>query len=160
MGGICLNQGDLIFVRGSKWINKEIESITHSPYYHVAGIVKENEVIEAQGFRKTGYQGLDFYSGHTDLYKCDSLTNEQRQKIVDYVISEAGSHYDYLLIVWEAIYHLFHWVLPYKEGNKRICSTLWANAYLAAGVNLCPGIRYPTPGDLAKSPLLRKIDSF
>jgi hypothetical protein len=155
-----LNLGDLILVRGTNCIDKGIEGITHSPYSHAAGIVKENELIEAQGFRKTGYQGLDFYSGHADLYTCDALTDEQRHKIVDYVAAEVGSHYDYLLIVWEAIYHLFHWFLPYKEVNKRICSTLWSDAYLAAGVNLCPGIRYPTPGDLAKSPLLRKIDGI
>lgn len=152
--------GDLIFVRGDAPIPKIIEEITDSPYYHVAGLVKENELIEANGFRKTGYAGLDYYWGHADVYTCDSLTDEQRQKIVEYVTAFVGSRYDYPLIVWEAARYLLRWVWPYKEGKSRICSTLWADAYREVGVELCPGIRYPSPADLAQSKLLRKVGSF
>jgi uncharacterized protein YycO len=149
--------GDLLLVKGYGLIATEIECISKSPYYHVAGVVKENELIEANGFRKTGYQALDYYSGVADIYRCPSLTNEQRAFIVDYVKKEVGSRYDYLLILWEAIRYMTNSLLPYIETQNRICSTLWADAYLAAGIDLCPGVKYPSPGDIAQSKSLMKI---
>jgi uncharacterized protein YycO len=149
--------GDLIIVKGLTWIGKEIESITKSEYSHIAGLVKTNELIEAAGFRKTGYQGLDYYAGLADIFICPSVTEEQREIIVNYTIQEVGSQYDYLLILWEAIRYMTHVLLPYTEMKSRICSTLWSDAYLAAGIDLCPGVKYPSPGDLAKSKSLVKI---
>ncbi|UOF88862.1 hypothetical protein LSG31_13020 [Fodinisporobacter ferrooxydans] len=155
-----LRPGDLVFVRGTTWFEKAIEDITSSQYSHVAGIVKENELIEAQGFRKTGYQGLDCYYGQSDIFTCAGLSDEQRQAIIECVLSEVGTRYDYILILWEAVRYLLHKVFPYKETKRRICSTLWADAYKAAGIDLCPGIRYPSPEDLAQSKLLKKIGSY
>lgn len=152
-----MKPGDLVFVRGTDWIGRVVEEVTQSPYCHVAGVVKENELIEANAFRKTGDVGLDFYRGRSDVYICDILTDEQRQKIVEYVSAFVGTHYDYLLLFWEWARFKLKWVWPYKEKHSRICSTLWADAYREAGVDLCPGIIYPTPGDLSKSPFLRKV---
>ncbi|GIM47050.1 hypothetical protein DNHGIG_25990 [Collibacillus ludicampi] len=160
MTSFVIRPGDLIFVGGSDLLGRIIEEVTDSPYCHVAGLVKENELIEAQGFRKTGYQGLDYYAGRADVYTCDSLTNEQIKEIVEYVTDFVGTRYDYLLLAWEWARYKLHRVWPYKETKTRICSTLWADAYREAGVDLCPGIIYPTPGDLAKSSLLRKVCSF
>ncbi|UOF90751.1 hypothetical protein LSG31_00265 [Fodinisporobacter ferrooxydans] len=152
---------DLIFVRGTSFLDRSIEDITSSSYSHVAGIVKENELIEAQGFRKTGYQALDFYSSHADVYRCENMSDFQRDKILQYVTNEVGSRYDYLLIGWEAIRYLLHTMIPYREPPQaRICSTLWADAYKSAGIDLCPGIKYPTPRDLAESKLLKKIGNY
>lgn len=55
-----IRSADFILVRGDDLIGNTIELITHSPYSHVAGQIKSNEFIEAQAFRKMGYQGLDF----------------------------------------------------------------------------------------------------
>jgi hypothetical protein len=151
---------DLILVRGTSLIDRTIESVSHSEFSHVAGLVKPNELIEAQGFRRTGYQALDFYDGKADVFTCDGLTNTQRRMILAYVIKEVGTRYDWLLIGWEAVRYLLGILLPFREWHSRICSTLWADAYKEAGVDLCPGIRYPTPGDLAQSKLLRKVGSY
>lgn len=156
-----LKPGDLIFEKGTGLISDGIEDISQSTYSHTAGLVKENELIEANGFRKIGYQALDYYDGKADVYTCDDLTDGQRELIIHYVQQEVGGHYDYFLLVWEFIRYVFHWLLPYQEGKTvRICSTLWADAYRQAGIDLCPGIRYPSPGDLANSKLLQKIGSF
>lgn len=152
--------GDLILVRGNYWLADLIEHISDSPYYHVAGVVKDNELIEANGFRKTGFQALDYYSGVADVYRCPTLTDEQRAIIMKYVYKQIGTNYDYKLIVWEAIRYLTHILLPFKETKNRICSTLWSDAYLAAGINLCPDLKYPSPGDLAQSKLLVKVGSI
>lgn len=155
-----MKPGDLIFEKGTDFISDAIEDISKSIYSHTAGLVKENVLIEANGFRKIGYQALDYYAGRTDVYTCDDLTDEQRKAIVDYVIKEVGGHYDYVLLAWEFIRCEFNLILPYQEGKTvRICSTLWADAYRQAGIDLCPGVKFPSPGDLASSKLLRKVGS-
>jgi hypothetical protein len=156
-----IRPADLILVRGEDLIGNTIELITHSPYSHVAGVVKPNELIEAQAFRRTGYQGLDYYDGCADVYTCDELTDEQRAQIVAGVTKYVGRHYSYLLLGWELLRYMFGFMLaPAKDWQPIICSTLWAEAYRAAGVDLCPGVRYPTPGDVAQSGLLRKVGSI
>jgi hypothetical protein len=153
---------DLVLVRGNEGLSYEIEWITRSPYSHVAGVVKPNELIEAQAFRKTGYQGLDYYSGCSDVFTCDIATDEQRDQIVANVERFIGSHYSYLLIVWELIRYAFGVTfMPKKSWDPIICSTLWVvEGYRSVGIDLCPGIRFPTPGDVANSKLLIKIGSY
>lgn len=151
---------DIVIVKGQGVISEAIEDIEDSIYSHVAGIVKENEIIEAQGFQKTGFEGLDKYKGMADIFTCDILTDEQRLGIIKYVESEVGSHYDWLLLFLEGIRYLFNVMLPYKEEfHSHICSTLWAYAYRSVGVDLC-SVKYPSPRDISESKLLRKIDSL
>lgn len=160
MSNLSFRPADLIIVRRAGFVPRVIQHVTHSPYDHVAGWVKENELIEADAFRKTGYQALDFYDGQADVYTCDVLTDEQRKQIITYVQNEVGSHYDYVLIVWELIRYLLDVMLPFYEGKRRICSTLWSDAYRSAGVDLCPTTLFPSPADLANSSLLRKMGSY
>jgi hypothetical protein len=156
-----IRQADLILVRGDDLIGEVIETITHSPYSHVAGVVKPNELIEAKGFRKTEYQGLDYYVGKADVYTCDELTDEQRAQIVSNVEKFVGRRYSYLLLGWELVRYVFGiMLLTPKDWQPIICSSLWVEAYRRAGIDLCPGIRFPTPGDIAQSKLLKKIGSF
>lgn len=153
--------GDLILEKGTDLISDAIEDISQSIYSHTAGLVKENILIEARGLSKIGYQALDYYAGRADVYTCDDLTDEQRKAIVDYVTEKVGGHYDYVLLAWEFIRYEFQLVLPYHEGKmERICSTLWADAYREAGIDLCPGVKFPSPGDLGNSKLLRKVESL
>jgi uncharacterized protein YycO len=156
-----MKPGDLILVRGNSFISAAIEDISNSIYSHVAGIVKENELIEAEGFRDIGYQALDYYKGKADVFVCDILTDEKREKIVEYVKNEIGGKYDYPLLFVEAARFLLHITFPYKEKfNCRICATLYVEAYRSVGIDLTPGIKYPSPGDVANSKLLRKVMSF
>ncbi|MHB1651681.1 MAG: hypothetical protein ACYCVD_04280 [Desulfitobacteriaceae bacterium] len=154
-----MRKADLILVRGRGWFSKEIEEITKSPYSHVAGIVKENELVEANGFRFPGvtYAALDYYAGRADVFTCDVLAKEQRQQITNLAISEVGDPYDYPLLFWQFFRYRFGWHLPYREGKSRECSVLWAEIYRNVGIDLCQGIEYPSPADLAQSKLLRKV---
>lgn len=157
---LALYPADLVFVHSSALLPELIEDVTGCKYYHVAGLARQNELIEAESFRKTGYRALDVYDGQADVFRCESLTSLQRQHIVQYAEEEIGTHYDYLLIVWEGIRYVLHILLPFYEGNRRICSTLWADAYRSAGVELCPGIAFPSAADLAVSERLRCIGSL
>jgi uncharacterized protein YycO len=159
-GGKVLRPGDLIFVRGSGLPDRLIEYVTDSPYSHVSGAVGAEKLVEAQAFMQTKYQNLDFYIGNVDIYTCDILTDEQRRQIMIYATAQVGTPYDYWLILWEAMRFLLNWDCHHVKRKKYICSTLWADAYRAAGVELCPHVKYPVPGDLSRSSLLRKMGSY
>ena len=155
-----LRLADLLFIRGNQWIDLPVKLVTRSQYTHVAGYVGAGKLIEAQGLRKTGYQDLYTYQGVCDVYRYPGWTLERSEQIIAYSESKIGSRYDYTLLAWEFFRLSFGVILPYIKNNRRICSTLWADAYKHAGVNLCPSLEYPTPSDLVKSKLLRKIGSF
>lgn len=155
--------GDLILVRGTSTLAHAIESVEHSPYSHVAGYVGDGKLIEAQGFRRTGYIDASEYAGCADVYRfVYPLPIKVRNHIVELAKENVGGHYDYLLILWELSRYLFHLALPFKEAKgMRICSTLWAiGIYKKAGIDLCKGIAYPSPADLAASMYLKRVGSL
>ncbi len=152
-----IRPGDIILVYGSTWIDQVIKKIIRSDYTHVAGVVKSNEVIDILPFTQAGYKNLRLFAGKADVFTCDTLTDDQRRKIVDYVNRKVGTSYNYWLVVWEGCRYLLNWQWPYKTGKSGLCSTLWADAYREAGVDLCPEAIFPSPRDLADSRLLRKV---
>lgn len=152
--------GDILLIRGDTWIDKIIRSITGSTYSHVAGIVDANEVVEILPFKRTGFQKLRSFTGRADIFTCHTLTYEQRRIILNYITQKVGTKYDYKLLLWEASRYLLHWKWSYKARSSLLCSTLWSEAYRQAGVDLCPDILYPSPGDLENSTLLQKIKNY
>lgn len=156
-----MQPGDLIFIRGTEGIAGPIKKLTKSPYTHIAGVVLDDTLIESQSMRRTGYQAVETYRGVSDVYTCTVLSEKQRQEVVKFVTNQMGTKYDYLLIGWLAIRLLFGDVVPFRASKTRqICTTLWADAYKAVGVDLCPGIAHPTPGELAQSKYLQLVGSF
>ncbi|WAH37709.1 C40 family peptidase [Alicyclobacillus dauci] len=152
---------DLIFIKGDGFFSRVIERIEHSPYSHVAGVVKPNELVESIAFRPIGYGGVDTYDGVADVFTCNQLTDAQRQAVVNFVIERIGTGYDYPIIGWELFHYEFHIDLPYREDGKDFdCSELWRVAYKSVGIDLCPGLEYASPGDMVLSPLLRKVGSL
>lgn len=152
-----LQVGDIILERGTGLLSETIEAVEGSCYSHAAGFVGRGLLIEANGFRRTGYQPVSTYEGKADVFRCE-LTVYDRKKIRELAEREIGGRYDYRLLFVEAIRYWTGIVLPCKEPpHVRICSTLWAGIYRDAGINLCPEIKYPSPADLAKSKLLTKV---
>lgn len=160
--------GDLILVDGTGIISKAIEAVEYGPirdkpreYSHTAGYVGDNNLIEAEGFRATGYAPLDKYTGHADVFHCPKASKYQRKDIHKLAKWYIGSRYDYLLLPVEFLRYLTGLVLPYHEpARARICSVLWAGIYREVGIDLCPGIRWPTPRDISESKLLVNIGSI
>jgi uncharacterized protein YycO len=160
---IELKPCDLILVKGSKssFISREIEEITNSPYSHVAGVIsKYGTLVEAEGFEKTGQVPLSKYTD-CDIYRFEDLTEKQKYEILGFINGQIDSRYDYFLLVVELFRYVFHKALPYKEPfGSHICSSLWYDAFKSAGIDLCPNIdsKYPSPADISKSNLLKKIN--
>ncbi len=152
--------GDLLLVRGNNWIDKEIECITHSTYSHVAIFTGPNELIEAQGFRRVGYQDALKYAGFSDVFRCDSLRPQDRNCIATAAKSHIGEYYDYLLVMLELLRYATGIILPSYEFHAVICSTLVADCYRTIGRDPCPHIKRPSQADLALSPLFHKVGAL
>ena len=161
VGGGFMQVGDIGLDKGIGWISKTIEEFEHSQYSHATAYIGDGLLIEADGFDPTGDVPITKYKNQLDIYTCDSLTEVQRHGIYDFLEEQRGTRYDFLLLVIEAIRYGLHVILPYKEPfRSHICSTLVADAYKEVNVDLCPGIKYPSPADLSNSKLLKKIESL
>lgn len=159
--GYNVKPADLLLVHGTDFVSESIEYVTKSSYSHVGGFVSPRLLLEANGFKRTGYQFPGAYKGCSDVFTCDSLTDDQRQKMIAHLQTYIGRRYSYSLIVWELLRYLGLTLTPGTSWDPVICSTLWAvEGYRNVGVDLCPGIPYPTPGDVANSKLLRKVGPF
>ena len=148
-------KGDIVLVYGKGFEGDVIDAVEHSKYAHTAGFVATDKLVEINTI-KTEYVDMGMFKGNADVFTCDILTDEQRDLIAIYIISQLGTHYDWILLFLEGIRYIFHVMLPYREFHKHICSTLWNDAYKSVGIDLCPNINYPSPADLSESKLLRK----
>lgn len=155
-----IQPGDILLIRGTTWVDKAIKLVTRSPYSHVVGVVNSDQVVEILPFSKAKLTNVRDYSGRADVFTCKRLSSDDRKKIVSYATRKIGTSYDYYLLVWEASRFLLHWVWPYENTNSSLCSTLWSEAYRNAGIDLCPEVKFPAPGDLAKSKYLNKVKSI
>jgi len=149
-----IQPGDILLIRGNTWVDEIIKLVTRSPYSHVVGVIDPNQVVEILPLSTTRFSKIQDYAGRADVFTCTGLSNDDRTKIVSNVTAKIGTTYDYHLIIWEASRFLFKWVWPYEYKDSRICSTLWSDAYRKVGIDLCPEIKFPVPGDLANSQML------
>lgn len=152
-----IQPGDILLIHGNTWVDEIIKLVTRSPYSHVVGVVNTHQVVEILPLSKVRFRKIQDYIGRADVFTCDRLSVDERRKIVNYVKAKIGTPYDYSLLIWEASRYLFNWVWPYKNKDSSLCSTLWSEAYRKAGIDLCPDVKFPVPGDLAKSRYLHKV---
>lgn len=152
---------DIVLVKNeTSWISEEIEEVTKSIYSHSAIIIKENTLIEAGTF-DVRYNALDSYNGHYDVYRCPFLDSFDKAQIVNYLVKQIGKKYDYKLLIYEWVRYRLNIILPFwfKNSDSVICSELVKDSFLnTIGINLTPGIQYPSPKDISESKLLTKIE--
>lgn len=153
-----IQPGDILLISGNTLVDKIIKLVTRSPYSHVVGVVNTNQVVEILPLSTVRLKKIQDYTGRADVFTCERLSNDDRRKIISFVTGKIGASYDYDLIIWEASRYLFNWVWPYDNKDSSLCSTLWSEAYRKAGIDLCPDVKFPVPGDLAKSKYLHKVE--
>lgn len=145
-----IEKGDIIAVHGESFLDIGIEAVSHSPISHVAIVVDENRVVEAQGFRDVGYANLSTYKGNSLILRSPGLTKEQQNGIVDYAIKQFGKPYDYTEILHQFERYVFADPDNHSEHGKFICSTLVNEAYKSVGITLVD-VPLPSPDDIYKS---------
>lgn len=158
-----LRPGDVVLVAGSNRISTAIKYLTHSTWSHAAlyvgpipGVTTDDselhtliEVVLDAGCRSAPLSSLARY--HTRICRPVGLTDADRSKLVDFMISRIGIRYDTRNIVDLARYLLptlpvpSHWrrhmiALGSGEPTRAICSTLIAEAFGRVGYPILPRI--------------------
>lgn len=129
------------------------EFITQSPYSHVAMVLDEYHIIETDWKFPVSINHIRFKNTSYDIGKVD-LTDEQKNKIKEYLISHIHYGYDFKLLFSHALHILFDFRIT-EDNTKFICSELINKAFKHAGVKLFDG--FATPADLANSEKVKII---
>jgi len=150
---------DILLYKGNSILAKAISYITKSPYYHVSLALEEDfHLAEAlpDGIDITHLHDLP--SGY-DIYRYkDELTQEQKDKIHEFIYLKIATPYGYEEIFACLLHKELGLNIPVADG-KLICSQFAYLAYLYAGINLLPVLKENiiTPADLSESQLLIKV---
>jgi hypothetical protein len=158
-GGIYLKTkdilpGDVLFVWGKGPIDEAIEIITQGPS-HCAIFLDSDTLAEAQAGRKTGKAYLSNYlAGNVrklEVWRDETLNDNERKRIVDYAVKSFGIEYDYLAILAElARFELNIAFDHYREGKRRICSSYVNDCGKSVGRNWAKISYAPAPVDLLR----------
>ena len=152
--------GDVVAYKGDGFISQTIVNVTNSSYSHVAIYVGSEVLVEGDGYSgQVKYKPISDYKNHLVIYTLDSLTDEQRQKIVKYMESKVGLKYDRLLLLWLFIKYKLHIKLPYRNDTKVVCSEICNDAYKSIGKEYeLSKKRFPIPDDILKK--LKFVGSY
>ncbi len=157
-----LNPGDLIFVRGPDYnvlddfikLGESIESKqpVGKCYSHVAVYIGANQIMEAQGFRKSGRADLSQYEGEYEIGIID-MTPTQRRLFLWWIYQENGLPYDWIGIWWIIVKIITGFDRHYQERRRRYCSKYVSWALAKAGIK----VNGETPETLALDPRVRIV---
>ena len=157
---VIILPGDIIAVRGTGWLSREIEEVTSSKYSHIATAISDSFMVEALWPRVHTPDMITKYTGVADVYRYTNATDAQRKQMAYYVQKQIGTHYSALLLLYEWLRYRMH-IMPVYTGLKFICSLLEADAVRkGADLPFCQGIPYPSPQDVVTDPAVVKIGSL
>lgn len=156
-----LKQGDVILVKGNGLISWAIKKFTNSPYSHAACFYGDGHFIESDwGGVKLAYMSK-YENTDYDIYRCTEANKQQLWLASEWMLSQAGSKYDYLGILGIAKQILFNQETNIWDNKDRYwCSELVADGYIKAGIPLEAekDTRRISPGDLARSQIMVQIN--
>lgn len=164
----CLQPADVLLVEGHSRFSVGIKYLTQSTWSHAALYVGDAAlsslqtthaadapcVVEAdvvEGVRAVGLQ--EFAGMHVRVCRAISLTELERQAVVDYAVSRLGHQYDL-----KNILDLLRWLLPTPpvperfrrrmiqlgsgDPTRAICSTLVAQAFQSVRYPILPTVEH------------------
>jgi hypothetical protein len=156
--------GDVLFVWGDGFIDDAIEFVSRGPS-HCAVFLDGQTVAEARAGRKSGTAYLDDYLSvkekRLEVWSDETLTSDERKKMVAYAKAHFGIKYDYDAIAAELAHFELGITLSDKwdEGKEYICSFYvndcgksvrrkWAKVNAPAPVDLITGGKLTRKGVL------------
>jgi len=164
---------DVLMYRGRSWQSQLIRLVTGAPYSHAGLAVWWNDrlvVLEAvsRGVMVTPLsRNVRHYDGRVEWFTCvEDISPSDRQRMVEFAQLELGKAYG----TWQAILIGLHHLFGAQGGGgdafhrarKLVCSHYVAGVYTLVGRDLKRGSsdRFTAPGDLARSPLLRRMGAL
>lgn len=148
-----IKPGDVLFVWGKGLVDETIEWVTHGPA-HCAIFIDNKTLAEAQAGRVTGTALLAYYleeKYRLEVWRDESLTDDERIQMVSYARNHFGIHYDYLAILVDlARFKLDIPLDNFHEGKRRICSSYINDCAKSVGHNWSSVDYAPAPVDLIK----------
>lgn len=150
-------RGDILACYGTSWIDKLIQFVTGQKVSHTAIMTGDELFIEAIGKGVVVSKLADKNSYY--LLRDESLTKEQKRKIIQFTVNKLNKEYDFKLFVSVGLNRLFGIKLPWNDPNKYICIELISKAYRRVGIELFPGIKDTeiTPGDVMNCKRLKVV---
>lgn len=165
-----MKTGDIIlFKPGGSLFSQIIAWGTRSDYCHVAVCVspKMNLAIEAN--TTGGVRAIDISAINRDVDIFRVKENFDIEQVIAFLVSKLNSKYDILGVLYLGFLKFLSILkLPTKElANKwqkekdYFCSELCAEAFMQGGKDIVPNIEdseITAPGDIAKSPILERLE--
>jgi len=161
---VRLQPADLIFYRTSSWLGKTIRWFTRSRKEeetysnHVAGMINERELIEADFKAIRREINLPIELGRFQIWRNTFLTNEQRVAIANKAIEYQGKSYGYSKLITHMMdaflnkifsTEIFFFRKLNHIDNYPICSWIWTFPYFkAAKIKFGIEPEYATPDDM------------
>jgi len=160
-----LQPGDVLLVEGNQFVSASIKYLTQSTWSHAAFYCGDALPAPADGSEPPRLIEVDLSEGcvgvsltsyqdfNTRICRPVGLSDEDRQKVVDFMVSKIGTQYDL-----KNIFDLLRYFLPTPpvpvrwrrrmiafgsgEPTKAICSSLIAQAFQTVRYPILPEVTY------------------
>ena len=161
---------DILLYKGTAWTSKLIQWKTTSLYSHVSVVVgsEMNLGIESNTGSQSGVRALDLRkldANIIDAFRVKPQNTFEPEKVISYLVDSLGAKFDYVGVTWLGVLKVLN--LTEKANQFQIkkdyfCSELVYEAFHAAGLDIVPQVEQTdttSPGDIARSPRIEKINS-
>lgn len=168
-----IKDGDVLMYRGRSLESRLIRWATRSKYSHAGLAVWWNDrlmVMEAVGrgvVLSPLSKNVRSYSGSVEWFSSvEEISAEERVRMIQIAQQELGKEYALwraLILGWRV---LFQKDIEKRDGLRRearlFCSHYVAAVYNAIGKDLKRGVsdRFMSPGDIASSPMLKRMGAL
>jgi hypothetical protein len=154
MSTLALQPGDIVAVRGSRWLSRLIMTMTGGPVSHVGLVIATDPdlVLEAleRVLTRPFAQAIDDCA---EAWVCQpyTLSQEERWQIVHTACAQTARTYGYSKLVLQALNVLFHtrFFTRHAVSSLPICSLVVAEAFSAVGKHFGQPHCCATPADIA-----------
>jgi len=147
---------DIILSKDNSIISRIIKYLTKSEYSHVSIMVDACYIAESIGFESV--QIKRFYETDYDVFRVVGLTDEQKEKIGEFIIQNLNHKYDYFRLISMAFHIIFKWNVV-NISKWYTCDEFVLLSFLNANIDLLPDkdIDEITPNDFASSDMLTRV---
>lgn len=145
-----------IFYKKSGLVSNLIKWFTKGRYSHVALILNDFHTLELSWKSPTSIQHFKYPKDSYDLYTlASSLSNEQQEKILEFIKKNIDTKYDWLYIITRGFNLLFGTKII-NSSNRYNCDELIVDAFKYAGIELVSDEKL-NPDILSQSKYLNKM---